>query len=128
VKLAPADYAKKLARWREIALNACKQSGNPFLLQIRSPMTLPEAIRIAPNPSCFGALIPDAVPFPAYLQEIRSPPPCATAVFIGPEGDFSSAEYAQLAASPHRPVSFGSLVLRSETAALFALSALHLTF
>ncbi|MCE9520770.1 MAG: 16S rRNA (uracil(1498)-N(3))-methyltransferase, partial [Verrucomicrobia bacterium] len=43
---------------------------------------------------------------------------------IGPEGDFTSAEYAAARACGFIPATLGSLVLRVETAALFALSVL----
>ena len=46
-------------------------------------------------------------------------------MFIGPEGDFSAAEVAALLAAGVQPVTFGPIVLRVETAAIFILSALQ---
>jgi 16S rRNA (uracil1498-N3)-methyltransferase len=46
-------------------------------------------------------------------------------MYIGPEGDFSSTEVAALLAARVQPVTFGPIVLRVETAALFILSALQ---
>lgn len=46
-------------------------------------------------------------------------------VLIGPEGDFSPAEIAEALQAGFRPVTLGRSRLRTETAALFALAALH---
>jgi 16S rRNA (uracil1498-N3)-methyltransferase len=43
---------------------------------------------------------------------------------IGPEGDFSPAELAQALQSGFEPITLGPLVLRCETAAIYALSIL----
>ncbi|HPR69714.1 MAG TPA: RsmE family RNA methyltransferase, partial [Kiritimatiellia bacterium] len=49
----------------------------------------------------------------------------AVGLFIGPEGDFSGAEVEALLAAGVQPVTFGPIVLRVETAAVFILSALQ---
>lgn len=46
-------------------------------------------------------------------------------VMIGPEGDFSPREIKSMINSGFIPVSFGDSRLRTETAALFALSQIH---
>lgn len=46
-------------------------------------------------------------------------------ILIGPEGDFSRDEIEAAFAAGFRPVTFGDTRLRTETAALFALSATH---
>lgn len=43
-------------------------------------------------------------------------------VAVGPEGDFSPAEYARLSAAEFRPVRLGANVLRAETAAAYVLA------
>ncbi|MDE6370141.1 MAG: RNA methyltransferase, partial [Duncaniella sp.] len=48
-----------------------------------------------------------------------------TVIFIGPEGDFSPSEIAMLMDAAVQPVTFGDNRLRTETAALYALSACH---
>ncbi|HRX56078.1 MAG TPA: RsmE family RNA methyltransferase, partial [Verrucomicrobiales bacterium] len=45
-------------------------------------------------------------------------------IWIGPEGDFTPAELSQALTAGFRPLSLGPIVLRSETAALYALSVL----
>jgi 16S rRNA (uracil1498-N3)-methyltransferase len=44
---------------------------------------------------------------------------------VGPEGDFSSAEYQMIKQSGARPITLGPLVLRTETAATYCLSVLN---
>lgn len=148
VRIDPRDAPRKTERWTSIALAACKQSGNPWLPEILPPQTLRQALdRLAARSirAFYGALVPGAIPLPDLLRELVPPPtpssssesqPAsrpsslvtrhpALAAIIGPEGDFSPAEYALLAQTPSlRPATFGPLVLRAETAAIFALSAL----
>jgi 16S rRNA (uracil1498-N3)-methyltransferase len=45
-------------------------------------------------------------------------------VMIGPEGDFTPAEIGQARSAGFIPVSLGKIILRAETAAFFALSAI----
>ena len=49
---------------------------------------------------------------------------CSIELFIGPEGDFSPSETERAITSGLRPVSFGSRVLRVETAVIYGLSVL----
>ena len=76
-------------------------------------------------PACFGALQENAVPLPEFFGPLRRENCPQIAMFIGPEGDFSASEVAALLAAGARPVTFGPIVLRVETAALFILSALQ---
>ena len=46
-------------------------------------------------------------------------------VLIGPEGDFSPEEVSLAVESGFVPVTFGNTRLRTETAALYALAAVH---
>ena len=78
--------------------------------------------------TCFvGALVePPARPILAEFALRRGE--CAAkeggaAVFVGPEGDFTPEELAELLKVAH-PVSLGPTVLRAETAAIFALGAI----
>ncbi len=45
-------------------------------------------------------------------------------VMIGPEGDFTPAEIGVARSAGFLPVSLGKIILRAETAAFFALSAI----
>ncbi len=50
--------------------------------------------------------------------------PSRVTVLIGPEGDFTVAEYDAARAKGFRPITLGSIVLRVETAAIYCLSVL----
>jgi 16S rRNA (uracil1498-N3)-methyltransferase len=57
-------------------------------------------------------------------ESLRAKPAGRAALLIGPEGDLSESELGAAVAAGAEPVSFGSLVLRVETAALYGLSVL----
>lgn len=127
VRIRPDEAAKKTARWQAIALGACKQSGNPWMPRIAPVRGLADALAALPaeGAACFGALQENAVPLPAFFGRLRRENRPQVAMFIGPEGDFSAGEVEALLAAGVQPVSFGPVVLRVETAALFILSALQ---
>ena len=130
-------------RWREITLEACKQSGNNWLPEIHEPQEA-RAFLAAPGPfdlKLIASLQPDAKPLRKILAEFvvgRVPSrgegtatpaggsgPTTVLILIGPEGDFTPAELATAKSAGCLPLSLGPLVLRAETAALYALSILH---
>jgi 16S rRNA (uracil1498-N3)-methyltransferase len=102
--------------WRAEAVAAAKQSGNPFLPAIDPPRPLAAALEDAGAPGFYGALSePGRAPVPTHPNSGVTPE--IIPVFVGPEGGFSAAERAALAAAGHRPVALGSWTLRVETAA-----------
>jgi 16S rRNA (uracil1498-N3)-methyltransferase len=112
----------KSTRWREIALEACKQCGNNWLPEIAEPVSLKDFL---PNAGRFelklvAALRPGARPMKSVMAPVRS-----VCVLVGPEGDFTMGEYEAIGAAGFLPVTLGSLVLRADTAALYALSVVH---
>ena len=124
------EDSKKVERWREIALEACKQSGNNWLPEIQAPQ---KARAFLDSPGNFdlkliASLQPDAKPLKTILAGAptlqRSDAPTIL-VLIGPEGDFTPAELAAGKSAGCLPLSLGPLVLRADTAALYALSVLH---
>ena len=118
------EDSKKVDRWREIALEACKQSGNNWLPEIAAPQKA-RAFLDAPGNfdlKLIASLQPDSKPLKQILPEKR---PASVLVLIGPEGDFTPAELSAAKSAGCLPLSLGPLVLRAETAALYALSILH---
>ena len=118
------DEGGKSGRAREILLNAAKQCGQPWLPELSFAPTLSAwaSTRDASALLLAGDIDPSAPPARDVLRA-RPRPPAVEAV-IGPEGDFSPAEWGVLRAAGALGVSFGPLVLRTETAALFLLSIL----
>ena len=109
-------------RLHKIALSAMKQSLQAKLPQIDPPTPL-EHLLNEPLPSC---------PLVCYctgndrhtLHQFYTPGSDAL-VLIGPEGDFSPDEINKCLALGFQPVTLGTNRLRTETAALYALTAIN---
>lgn len=125
----PDEDSKRLDRWRDIALDSCKQCGNNWLPEIHPPQKAANFLSSLGrfDLKLIGSLQPDARP----LKEILSgtPPPghsgTSVLILIGPEGDFTPAELNLAKSAGCLPLSLGPLVLRAETAAIYTLSILH---
>jgi 16S rRNA (uracil1498-N3)-methyltransferase len=130
VKLTAANRAHKLERWRSIALGAARQSGNPFLMEIREPVSAAASAAEAGalDLALFGSLEPGARPLWERVGDVRHRRGVRVGLWIGPEGDWSEAEYAALRKAGLGPVTLGPLVLRSETAAFYGLSVIGAGF
>jgi len=121
----------KIARWRQLALNAARQSGAAWLPELAVFPALEDlfqALTAGPARPDFwivGSLAADAQPLRTALALARTHAPVRIGVLIGPEGDLTPAELAAAQAAGAVPVSFGPLTLRVDTAALFALSVLR---
>lgn len=115
---------KTAARWRNLAIEAAKQSRRLFLPQIDLPLTLEQAVKKlkADHPNAgilFGSL--DTV-CPSILET-----PTAnvdTIAFIGPEGGLTQQEESFLSSLSAQPVRITDSVLRIETAAIAAAALL----
>ncbi|MFA5257218.1 MAG: RsmE family RNA methyltransferase [Opitutales bacterium] len=112
---------RRLARWRQGAVEAVKQCGNPFLPRIDPPTGIAELLALPlPGARMVCSLESGARPFLEALMQTGTTGGLLLA--IGPEGDFSEKEYAALRNSGFVPVSLGPLVLRSDTAATASLA------
>ena len=103
---------KALARARE----AVKQSGTVWAPMVSPPVGLAEALRQAPKGAVRLLAAADGGP-PPRLKEGE---PVQWAV--GPEGGFTEAELAALAAAGFHSVNLGRATLRFDTAAIAALA------
>jgi 16S rRNA (uracil1498-N3)-methyltransferase len=127
VRLADADRAaRKLERWRAAALEAGKQSGNPWLPVIHAPIELAAWLKSQQQKTSdtlrlVAALTPDAVPI---SQCLSASAPQSLLICVGPEGDFTPDEYAAFQAADFHPVRLPGHVLRVETACVVALASL----
>ncbi len=130
VKWAVGKTESRLDRWRKIALGAVRQSGNPFLIEIRDPITVEAACAESSglDLALFGSLELGARPLWDMLIDIRYRQAVRIGLWIGPEGDWSEAEYAALRQARVKPVTFGPLILRAETAAFYGLSVIGAAF
>lgn len=129
VRLDAQRSLKKLAHWRSIVVAASEQCGRNRLAIVHAPMTLTQWLRQTHIPSATteAALILSLQPDACALPHWSSGPGAAarSIVFLcGPEGGLRGAEEAQAIAAGFAPVSLGPRTLRSETAALAALTLL----
>ncbi|HRG55484.1 MAG TPA: RsmE family RNA methyltransferase, partial [Lacunisphaera sp.] len=135
---------KKIEKWRTGAIEAAKQCGNPWLPEITPIVTFAEYLRWASvsPPTPVAAL--ESGDHPYDLKLIASLHAGTTTLkkalatyaakhghaprrvlwLVGPEGDFSPAEMTAALTAGCVPVTLGPLVLRSDTAAVYALSIL----
>lgn len=129
VRLATEERAAKRVRWQRVAEEAARQSHSLWIPDIAEPVDFSEALAMARETVCFaGALVtpPPASLLDAAAAACSGDGACAKeySVFIGPEGDFSPDELKRLLEFAHA-ASFGSQVLRAETAAIYALAVLN---
>jgi 16S rRNA (uracil1498-N3)-methyltransferase len=113
----------KREKWQRVAIEACKQCGQRWLPKVEAPVTTTEFLQRAEKFefAVVGCLEKDSRHLKQFVGKLMSPPK-SVAVWVGPEGDFSPSEYAAIKQSGACPITFGPLVLRSETAAIYALS------
>ncbi|MDR1255352.1 MAG: 16S rRNA (uracil(1498)-N(3))-methyltransferase [Puniceicoccales bacterium] len=113
----------KLAHWAKLLIEACKQSGNPFLPKLSFAQNI-EYLTIAGGGAKFFGHI--GAPVKYLIQELGAlDKPCNIAVAIGAEGDFSEREKELLLGKNFIGCKLSNNVLRSETAAIYALSVIN---
>ncbi|MCR5184076.1 MAG: 16S rRNA (uracil(1498)-N(3))-methyltransferase [Opitutales bacterium] len=126
VRLDPERSAKKLERWKQIAVEACKQCGNAFLPQILPVTSLRDFLKRRSRPEnevrLTASLEDGTLPCPQIAARYADAVPETVLFFVGPEGDFSEEEYALLRQSGCVPVRLGRNVLRAATAAIYTLA------
>jgi 16S rRNA (uracil1498-N3)-methyltransferase len=127
----PADALEdKRDKWQQVAIEAVKQCGQPWLPQIGTPVRLP-ALLTTPRDfdlSLIGSLKEGAVHPRRVLDDFvrsRGHAPKKVAVWIGPEGDFAPGELEKIIAAGAIGINLGPLILRCETAAIYSLSFLN---
>ncbi len=121
VRLDEKQAAKKQDHWRGIVIGACEQCGRTRVPSVGTPKTLrnylssvkKEGLRLVLSPSAPGSL--------AGLASL----PTKVELLIGPEGGLDDDELAAARAASFTPVRLGPRVLRTETAAVVALSVLQ---
>lgn len=129
VKLDPRDAAKKQIKWQRLALEACKQCGQNWLPEIQTPQSFYQVLEklTAHELRVIAAIQDDAMPLKEILADqfqIDQHKPESVLLCIGPEGDFTPAEYAAAREKGCLPMTLGSIIMRVETAAMYGLSVL----
>lgn len=122
--------AEKAAKWRQIAIEAIKQCGSPWLPEIANPTSVQALLQKQERYELqmVASLQPDARHPRTALETTRAEKgrnPKSLACWIGPEGDFTPAEINAVRSAGALPITLGPLVLRSETAAIYCMSVLN---
>ena len=131
ISLLQCDHSErtflKTERLEKLAVSAMKQSLHTVLPAIHPAVTLRNLLSTTHYPLPTQKFI-------AHCETDKPRTPLATAlqpgqdtvVLIGPEGDFSEEEIALALENGFQPVSLGPSRLRTETAALYAVTAFNL--
>ena len=123
------DEEKRVSRWRKICREAAMQSDRPDIPLVEPVRSFRDYTRtLAPEP---GTLL--LLPWEEGTQPIKevlrgNQDIMRIVVLIGPEGGFSKTEAAMATEKGFYPVSLGRNILRTETAAIAALSMIGYEF
>jgi 16S rRNA (uracil1498-N3)-methyltransferase len=124
VRLDASQAQRKLAHWRAITIAACEQSGRNRPPGVVLPVPLGDFLRSELKADTRLLLSPAA-----DLRIVDVPRPAhSVAVLIGPEGGLTAEEQERALAAGFIGVRLGPRVLRTETAAIAALTLLQREF
>lgn len=115
--------ASRVIRWRKIAREASKQCGRLDIPNIPDIAQFSDIIndQKLSGLKLIAALADDTEPISRVLKDFKGD---NILIAIGPEGDFTPDEVKGAVGRGFKPVSLGLRVLKSDTAGLFALSAI----
>jgi 16S rRNA (uracil1498-N3)-methyltransferase len=122
IKLDEDRADRRVEHWQAIVASACEQCGRN---------TVPKIHRVYRFETWISTLIPDAAELrlllsPASSTRLRDiPKPQRVLLLVGPEGGLTEDERSIAARFGFQSIVLGPRVLRTETAALAAVSAMH---
>jgi 16S rRNA (uracil1498-N3)-methyltransferase len=119
VRLSGERAARREAHWRRVAVAAAEQSGRTRVPEVRPTLGFMSWIAAPGGPQRW-LLDPAAAPIAAH-----APPPSPLELVVGPEGGLSERERELALGRGCDSVALGPRVLRTETAPLAALAAIH---
>lgn len=123
VKLTGERLEKKREQWQKIVISACEQCGRNVVPEVKMPMMLDDWLA-EPTLELKLNLHPRA----QYSINTLPEPSHGVRLLIGPEGGLSSEEIERALAEDFKEMLLGPRVLRTETAALTAITALQCRF
>jgi|GEM_PF-2377807 len=115
--------SNKLTKWQRVAIEAMRQSGNPYMPEIRMFKNLTECMAEHEDNDIKICLHEksDVGGFETIFQK----PARACHVMVGPEGGFSKDEVEMMKTKGYAAIHCAPFVLRSETAAIYMASVLQ---
>ena len=120
VKLDQNRAGSRMAHWKKIIIHACEQSGRNIVPILDSPRDLNDWVSNCQGPARF-VLAPSARQTLAGVTLDGR----AAGILVGPEGGLTAAEQARAEEQGYVPVKLGPRILRTETAAVAAVTALQ---
>jgi len=139
VKLSSERLAKKRDQWQKIVISACEQSGRCIVPLVAEPMLLQDwineqtnALKLNLHPKAQHSIM--TIPMDKPISELNSElsrelsRELSIRLLIGPEGGLTDDEISQANLASFQDVLLGPRVLRTETAALSAITALQCRF
>lgn len=127
VKLSSERLAKKRDQWQKIVISACEQSGRCVVPLVAEPMFVQDwiseqttALKLNLHPKAEHSIM--TIPMDVSASEL------SVRLLIGPEGGLTDEEISQANQANFQDVLLGPRVLRTETAALTAITALQCRF
>jgi 16S rRNA (uracil1498-N3)-methyltransferase len=119
--------AKRLERWRRIAIEASEQSGRATVPKVEAPVAIMDAVAEVtenePMLCMWEEVANDSQPLSMALRSLDASA-SSLSTLIGPPGGFSADEADAVQQAGAKLVTLGPRVLRSETAAITVLSAI----
>ena len=128
VQLDEKEGNKKREKWQRLAIEACKQCGQNWLPEIGVPVSVGQFAKEAAELDPFrlvAAIDPESRSLKRILadwDEVHDSHPDSATLLIGPEGDFTPEEVSTALGSGFHAMTLGPIILRSETAAIYAIS------
>ncbi len=121
--------SERILRWRRLATAAAKQSLTPNALELHEPVRIADLIETLAKDRLAGSAS-EAAPLKMICtmgadpiaSAVRRQRPRGIIIACGPEGDFTDAELQLAKDAGFVPVGLGKNRLRSETAAIAAVS------
>lgn len=121
VRLDGERADKRVARWQEIVIAACEQSGRNVVPQVLPLTSYKEALNRLPEAD---ARLLMSLNNARSLNAVASAPQRIT-FMVGPEGGWTAAEEQTAFNAGFQSVTLGPRVLRTETASLAAIAAMQ---
>ena len=121
VRLSGERAEKRVARWQEIVVSACEQSGRNIVPKVLPLTTYVQALQQLPQETTKLLMSLNRA---QKLSDVR--PQSGKVVFmVGPEGGWTEKEEQQAFDAGFQSVTLGKRVLRTETASLAAIAAMQ---
>lgn len=122
VRLDEKQAVRKREHWQQLVIAACEQSGRVRVPAVHAPASLDSLFSVNPPHDLKLLLKPNA---DSAISDLSPPVNNQTLLLVGPEGGLSEAEAATARQAGFTSAHIGPRVLRTETAALVALSLLQ---